>query len=94
MQDSGSLAGALERARRERAEALPGGFAAGVMDRLQAEAQSHGTRFLPTRVIAAAIVFTAGVVSLYAAGGRGNATPPRLGMFGSPASHSPFGTTP
>jgi hypothetical protein len=88
----GSLEGALERARREEAEALPGSFAAGVMSRLQVQAPSRTARFTTAAAIAAAIVVTAGAVSFWGGGRQESATPPPLGMFGSPSSHSPFAT--
>ncbi len=95
MQQPDSLAGALERARRERAEVLPGDFAAGVMDRIQAaEAFRRRSLFVPALAMAAAIVFTAGVVSFYAGGGHEGSAPPRLGIFGSPGSHSPLAAAP
>lgn len=91
----GSLEGALERARRERAGALPGDFAAGVMVCLERDAfmrHRPGLRFGVAAAIAAAIVLTAGAVSFWAGSRQESTAPPRLGMFGSPSEHSPFAT--
>ena len=93
MPDEFSLHRVLESARRECPGPLPADFAAGVMRHLQEQGSplpSRGARLWAAAAIAAVVVATAGGIGWWTASGEKSTVPPRLGMFGSQPSHSPF----
>jgi len=92
MRDSTSLQTALERDRRHSPEALPPGFCAAIMERVENQEDLRIQRLSLGAVIALGLasIITAGAVTFSAHDARGGHRPPPLEVYGSPAPRAPF----
>ena len=92
MPDSTSLQAALERDRRQAPEALPPGFCAAIMERVEKEEGLRIQRLSPGTVIALGLasIITAGAVTFSAHDAGPGHRPPPLEVYGSPAPRAPF----